>query len=296
MTNTTLVDARVVLFGGASVKGREHAENEDTIWLPQEITPELLARKGHLFIVADGVGGYQGGKLASQTAIETLQRAYYGAGAEGIEAALRQAVETANAAVYQQARATGYTDMASTVVAAVIHQQRLVVANVGDSRAYVWRRGRPLRQLSTDHTWVAERLAEGVLTKEDAAHHPLRHIITRSLGQETAPVPAVCVATLRLEDRLLLCSDGIWEVVPEEALTHNMNRSASPQHLAQALTHEAVNVGASDDASAIVVSIRDATEPHPLCPGARIRDASGRRPGPRQRDSEELTHVRFAIY
>jgi len=264
MADTTAAAEREVFFGGDSRVGREHPENEDVIWTPQNIPPQLLTQKGYLFILADGVGGYQGGRLASQTAVETLQRSYYANSAEDIETSLRMAVEAANTAVCQQAQATGYTDMGSTVVAAVMYQHRLVVANVGDSRAYVWRKGKGLRQLSTDHTWVAERLAEGLINEEEAAHHQLRHVITRSLGQHPVVEPAVRTLALRPEDRVLLCCDGIWEVLPKEVLRNCMGRNLPPQRIAQMLAKEALNTGGSDDVSAIVA----------IAPGPAASDAN----------------------
>ena len=247
------MDAHVIVFGGYTHTGQAHAENEDTIWTPQQVTPELLARKGYLFIVADGVGGHQGGKLASQVAVEALQRSYYtDAASPDIETALRRAVEAANAAVRQQASDTDYTDMSSTVVAAVIYQDLLVVANVGDSRAYLWRKGKKMRQLSTDHTWVAERLAEGTINAEEAAHHQLRHVITRSLGQHLTVEPAMCTVKLLPGDRLLLCCDGIWEPLMEETLNRGLGYNLPPQRIAHTLANDALKAGASDDVSAVV--------------------------------------------
>ncbi len=251
MPNLAAENLNKIVFGGDTRVGRGHKVNEDTIWIPQDVDRELLRHKGYLFIVADGVGGYQGGQLASRTAVEALHQSYYADPGPDLEGALYRAVEAANLAVRQQAHDTGYEDMGSTVVAALIHGPRLIVANVGDSRAYLWRRGK-LHQLSTDHTWVAERLAEGVIGAEEAAHHQLRHVITRSLGQHLTVEPAVQSLTLQPGERLLLCCDGVWEVLPETRLEQRVGRPASPRQIAEGLVNDALDAGSADDMSAIV--------------------------------------------
>jgi serine/threonine protein phosphatase PrpC len=185
-----------------------------------------------------------------------LRQSYYADPSPDLEDSLCRAVEAANLAVRQQAHATGYEDMGSTVVAVVIYGARLIVANVGDSRAYLWNT-RTLHQLSTDHTWVAERLAEGVIGAEEAAHHQLRHVITRSLGQHLTVEPAVQSLTMQPGERLLLCCDGVWEVLPEAVLKQRLERTASPRQIAEGLVSDAREAGSADDMSVIVAVATD---------------------------------------
>lgn len=245
-----------IVFGSDTRTGLEHARNEDALWLPQAVARERLARQGHLFVVADGVGGYKGGNLASQAATEALQHSYYQEETSDIKTALRRAVEAANEAIHLQASATGFADMASTVVAVVVHQDRLMLANVGDSRAYLWRQGR-LTQLTKDHTWVAERVAEGTISEEEASHHQLRHVLTRSLGQNGMVEPDIHAIPLTPGDRVLLCCDGIWEALSESEINRILGSRASPQRIAQILADAAIKAGSADDVTAVVIATGD---------------------------------------
>ncbi len=239
--------------GCATHPGRGRAVNEDSLGLPKGIPQATLARKGHLYIVADGVGGYQAGDVASQMAVEIIRRVHYQDPDPDIAASLQSAVAAANAEIYRQAQQPAYAQMGTTVVAAVARGDELIVANAGDSRAYLLHGG-ALQQLTSDHTWVAERVAAGLLTPEEAARHDMRHIVTRSLGAE--PTVEVDVRSHRLlpGDRLLLCSDGVWEPVAETEKTRLL-RHGKPQAAAAALVNQAVAAGGADDATALVVEV-----------------------------------------
>jgi serine/threonine protein phosphatase PrpC len=223
------------------------------LWVPQNLHQTLLARKGHLYVVADGIGGHQKGKVASQMAVETIRRTYYEDPNPDVVASLRRAIEIANAEIHRQAEDPDHAGMGSTVAAAVVRGDDLVVANVGDSRAYLLRNG-ALKRLTEDHTWVAERVAAGILTPEEAARHEMRHLVTRSLGSQ--PTVQVDVRPFRLQpgDRLLLCSDGVWEPVPGRELVRLLRRKRPRQAAAQ-LVDRAAAAGGVDDAAAVVVAL-----------------------------------------
>lgn len=237
--------------GAMTHPGWERTVNEDSLGLPKGIPQATLARKGHLYIVADGIGGHQAGDVASQMAVEIIRRTYYEDPDPDIAASLQRAVAAANAEIYRQAQDPAYARMGATLVAAVVRGDELIVANAGDSRAYLLRGG-TLQQLTSDHTWVAELVAAGILTPEEAAHHDMRHIVTRSLGAESTVEADVRPYRLLPGDRLLLCSDGVWEPVAETEKTRLL-RHGKPQATAAALVNQAVAAGGADDATALVV-------------------------------------------
>lgn len=249
--NQLAVNSTHLSSGFATHPGRGRTVNEDSLGLPEGIPQATLARKGHLYVVADGVGGYQAGDVASQMAVEIIRRAYYEDLDADVAASLQRAIEAANAEIHRQARSPAYADMAATVVAAVLRGDELVVANVGDSRAYLLRGGR-LRRLTADHTWVAQRVTAGILTPEEAAHHDMRHVVTRSLGDQPTVEADVHRYLFLPGDRLLLCTDGLWEPVSDPEMAHILGRGR-PQAAANTLVNRAIAAGGADDATALLV-------------------------------------------
>lgn len=233
-------------------QGQGRTVNEDSLGLPETIPAALLARKGYLYLVADGVGGYRAGDIASQMAVELIRRAYYDDPDVDLVTSLQRAIEEANAEIHRQAQDPAYARMGTTVVAAVVRGDQLVVANVGDSRAYLLRQGE-LRRLTSDHTWVAERMAAGLLTPQETTRHEMRHIVTRSLGAQPTVEADVRPYRLQPGDRLLLCSDGLWEPVPEPEIARTLGH-ARPQAAAAALVNRAMVAGGEDDTTALVVA------------------------------------------
>ncbi len=256
--NSPVANAATWASGWAARPGPGRAVSQDSLGLPEGVPEDLLAIKGRLYLVADGIGGHQAGEVASGLAVDVIRHAYYADPDLDLEVSLWRAIAEANMAIGRQAQDPARAGMGTTVVAAVVRGEELVVAHVGDSRAYLWHHGH-LHQLTTDHTWVAERLAAGILTPEEAANHPLRHVLTRSLG--SAPDVEVDIArhNFRPGDRLLLCTDGVWEMLPEEEMARILGR-ADPQTAATALVARALEAGGQDDATALVVE-RSASPP-----------------------------------
>jgi PPM family protein phosphatase len=242
----------VLAVGAATHKGRDHVANEDRIWHAHALSDELLKRKGYLSILADGVGGYNAGDVASQLAVETISRRYYEDEASDIPVALEHALTAANAIIYERAQQPGCEDMATTVVAAVVHDGVLTIAHVGDSRAYLLHAGE-LRVLTQDHTWVAERVAMGVLPHDAIQHHELRHVITRALGSERVVAPDIASFAFDAGDRLLLSCDGLWEPLSEGEIAAVLARESSAEAMAEDLVRQAIEVDGQDDTSVLVV-------------------------------------------
>jgi PPM family protein phosphatase len=211
--------AATIAFAHLTDVGRVRSRNEDALGAFEPDDPVLLQSRGRLFVVADGMGGHARGDVASRLAIETLRDAYYEAGrSEPLPEALRRSVQIANDAVYRESQgAGGEAPMGTTLTALVIRDRDAFLAHVGDSRAFLIR-GRQIRQLTEDHSFVAELVRGGVLSSTEAEHHPSAHVITRALGlADSLTVELQGPLALRTGDTLLLCTDGLTrQVKPQE--------------------------------------------------------------------------------
>lgn len=234
--------------------GRRRDHNEDAVGglvAPQEAR---LAQRGALYVVADGMGGHSAGEVASRIALETTLEAYLAAPASlSNPVALRQAIQQANTRTLQKSlESPDMEGMGTTLVAAVVQRDgTLVVANVGDSRAYLVREGRATK-LSVDHTWVAEQVAAGILTADEAKVHRRRHVITRALGRRPEVEIALSTHRLLAGEALVLCSDGLSDVVEDHELALYAVQG-EPQEAAQALMHLANERGGPDNISVLIV-------------------------------------------
>lgn len=204
-----------VLFAAKTDLGRVRENNEDKFdwWEPDD--PALLANRGRLYAIADGMGGHAAGQIASEMALKSFAQAYYGGVNGSVEDALTRAISQANAMIYDTARAIpSRAGMGCTLAAVAIVDSDAVVGWAGDSRAYLIRAG-TATQMTRDHSLVEEHVQMGLLTREEAAHHPRRNIITRSLGPEATVVPEVVRYPILPGDALLICSDGLTGVVAD---------------------------------------------------------------------------------
>lgn len=226
-------------FGAASDVGLVRTQNEDS-----------YVAGGGVFAVCDGMGGALAGEVASETACRNLREL----GSEGNSAdRLQAAVRRANAEILKRSiEEPGMAGMGTTLTAAVRQGDSLVIAHVGDSRAYLLR-GRRLRQLTEDHSLVAELVREGSLTPEEAAVHPHRSVITRALGTEEEVLPDIIALPLEVGDRLLLCSDGVSGLVSDDRLQQVLESAATAQQAAEDLVAEALAHGGDDNATAVVL-------------------------------------------
>lgn len=148
--------------------GRKRPHNEDNMAYVIPKDPQVMARKGALFIVADGMGGHAAGEVASEIAVDTVSKAYYQDDSDDVAVSLLHAIKRANALIHQRAAENMMrSGMGTTCVAAVFRGGTAFVANVGDSRAYLVRRGN-IKQVSQDHSWVEEQVRAGLLTRDQA--------------------------------------------------------------------------------------------------------------------------------
>jgi protein phosphatase len=255
-------------LGWLSRPGRHRRTNQDRLsaYVPRD--PVLLVRKGAFFVVADGMRGCPGGEVASHLATQTVLRAYYANPSLDAVQSLRAAVGTADGWLcYWAAVRPDLRGMGTTLTAMAVCGGELMIAHVGDSRAYLVRGGRAW-PLTRGYTRVADALARGLLTPQEAANHPSRRVLTRSLGGPSAAVDVrrvVCAPG----DRLVLCSDGVSD--PLEPHEIGWLAARSPRQAAQALVGTARRRGGRDDASVIVVSLGlPVWQPRPIAPPPRV--------------------------
>jgi serine/threonine protein phosphatase PrpC len=242
---------------GRTDPGVKRQSNQDR-WLnaARGRSPEQLMNKGYLYLVADGVGGHQGGDVASEMAVRITSQAYYADPNPDIHASLEAAIQEANRQIYRQGISNaGQHGMSTTITAAVVRGNELVVANVGDSRAYLIRQGRP-RLLTIDHTWVEEKRREGLLTDAEAANHPQRNVITRSLGGDLhVQVDVFPSETLQPGDEVVLCSDGLSDIVQAGEIAAVVRGSRSPAAAVEQLVTMARQRGAPDNVVVGVIGV-----------------------------------------
>jgi serine/threonine protein phosphatase PrpC len=223
-------------------RGCVRAANEDAI---------LADPAGILWAVADGMGGHEGGAMAADLVVDSLAAIRDDAApAEALE----DAIEVANSRVRAAAREMGARTMGATVVALFIQGGIAHVAWAGDSRAYLMR-GRRLRMLTHDHTLVQDMVDRGELARDAAEGHPEAHIITRAVGAADEIEVDHSAVPLLAGDRLLLCSDGLPRCVYEQVIAQLVGETPDPRAAAEALVRRALDEGAPDNVSVIVVDL-----------------------------------------
>jgi serine/threonine protein phosphatase PrpC len=266
-------------WGAATHAGRLRADNEDNV----------LARDG-VFVVADGMGGHEAGEVASALAIERIEAALDDDGLPSANDVV-EAINGANGDIFRAAianpaqRGMGTTvtaiaviadplagrgepnldvnDPAATPIVPKEPDEALVLANVGDSRTYLFRHDR-LRRVTVDHSYVQELVATGHITEDEARRHPRRNIVTRALGID--PDVKVDWWTLPLirGDRFLLCSDGLVDEVDDDAISATLSTVTDPQEAADRLVEQANDAGGRDNVTVVVVDVLEGDDPpHP---------------------------------
>lgn len=234
--------------GSATDVGRRRNLNQD-----------MILEAHPIFAVADGMGGHQGGEVASLTAIEALRDAFRReAGADGLE----QAITAANTAVAEKARSSADLRGMGTTLAVVAlvadgdDDELLAVANIGDSRIYLMRNGE-LTQLTDDHSLPQELLRQGQLTEAEAAVDPRRNIVTRVLGPSFGEGPDMQNLIPYAGDRIVICSDGLYNEVTDRDIATVLRTIADPKEAARRLVDEANANGGADNISVVVVDVVD---------------------------------------
>jgi protein phosphatase len=208
-----------------------------------------------LYAVADGMGGHRAGEIASRDALAALlENAPRLADAN----ALARAVRAANRAVIASAaKSRTRTGMGTTLTAAMVDGTHVLVAHVGDSRAYLLHDGE-LTRITEDHSMVADLVRRGAITEEDARFHPQRSVITRALGSDAEMVADVFDVTASAGDRLLLATDGLTGMLPDDYIAEILTQERDPDTAAAKLVEAANRAGGYDNITVVIVEIGDA--------------------------------------
>jgi serine/threonine protein phosphatase PrpC len=219
-----------------------------------------------LFMVADGIGGHDGGEVASKMTVQIVARELIsrlllprfldGSSAQGdaVPTLVSGAVADANKAVFEEARQRG-NDMGCTLTLALVMDGTAHIANVGDSRTYIYRQGK-LRQITTDHSLVASLVTAGALAPEEIFTHPDRSVIYRSVGANETVEVDTFEEPLAPGDILLLCCDGLWEMIRDEGIEDVLLAYLEPQAACTEMVRRANLAGGDDNISVIVVNVR----------------------------------------
>ncbi len=240
---------------GGSDRGRHRPNNEDDL---------LCSCERHLFIVCDGMGGHAAGEVASREAIKALDELLraerlgqaLAAGEESTKGLLHEALQQANDRVVSLGQENpSWSGMASTAVIAVLDGRRLSVANLGDSRAYLVRDD-DIRLLTKDHSVAAALMEQGQITPEQVRLHPLRNHLTLSLGIPQAVAPAYSSVEVNSGDRIVLCSDGLWDMLTDAEIAQMATARSDPHETAKTLISAANAAGGLDNITVIVVIAR----------------------------------------
>ncbi len=236
--------------------GRQRTNNEDSFlyWEPDSDTDFRL--KGRLAVVADGMGGYEGGQEASRLAVETVRSVYDNAFGGNPQDTLTSALEAAHQNIQRFAQEhPQFYGMGTTCTALSIVGRELSFAHVGDSRLYLIR-GESISRLTRDHSYVGRLVETGIVRSEDAESHPQRHILTAALGSGRDVTPHIPEHPTPLEegDILLLCTDGLWGVVGDADLARAVQTNP-PAEACQKLVAMALERGGPDNITVLVLRV-----------------------------------------
>lgn len=231
---------------------REHNEDKFEFLMPED--DRLLAGRGQIFVVCDGMGGHAAGQIAAELALKTFIDVYISHSATDPREALESGVRAANRYVMDNARAyTARRGMGCTLSALILLQDKAWTVQVGDSRVYRVRGG-VLERLTNDHSFVEESVRLGMMTAEEAEAHPHKNVLTRAVGVEEPVVPDVNQHDLQSGDLFLLCSDGLTNHVADAQIGETLGATA-PGFAAWHLIAKALQGGGLDNATALVVRV-----------------------------------------
>lgn len=228
--------------------GAVRKNNEDAIYANDQ---------KQLYIVADGMGGYQGGEIASNMALQSIvadfeEFAGENSDEETLRENLRQAMYHANDCIYQSSQKGEHgSPMGTTLTVVYLRNDFAYIAHVGDSRAYLIRAGQGIKQITQDHSVAGEMLAKGEITAEEAKVHPQRHMLTRAIGYFPLVDVDITVFPLLKNDQLFLCTDGLYNLVSEEEIYHCVQSASEP---IPRLIDMALEKGGFDNISAILIT------------------------------------------
>ncbi len=243
---------------GVTHVGLVREENQDSVRLCDP-TVEPVTTQGHLYGIADGMGGYSHGGVASTLALTAFFETFYQSDEKTTVAKLRQGIRIANLEVLQKASKIGAVRMGTTLTVAHILGNRLTLAHVGDSRAYLIR-NREAICLTNDHSKVGELVRMKLIPPEKLRTHYQRSVITRSIGSDLFVQPDIETVTVQTGDVIVLCTDGVWCVVEDDELVALTSAEQNTSTLANNIIEHALSRHSDDNVSAVVLRIRNAAD------------------------------------
>jgi len=239
--------------------GRSRSNNEDSV-----VVDEAL----RLAVLADGMGGYKAGEVASAMATahvteelgRWLSEVGEGARSREVRRAMEVCVDSANASILNAANSNShYSGMGTTLVIGVFRDDGLVIGHIGDSRCYCYRAGR-LQPITKDHSLLQEQLDAGLISPEQAEKSNIRNLVTRALGVEEVVLLEVNEHGVEVGDVYLMCSDGLTDMMNDAAIERLMSAQAALEHKAQALVDAANERGGRDNISVLLVEVTEVVE------------------------------------
>ena len=243
----------IIESSGLSDIGLVRKDNQDSIHLADGSHPPEM---GLLYAVADGMGGYTHGAIASALAIKKLAETLYNGNGRPNPKSLRRGVESANLSIYKTAERLGAGRMGTTLTAAYILEDELHLVHIGDSRAYLIR-DRQATCLTADHTTVGDLVRTRLITADKVRTHSQRSILTKSVGIGMFIKPDISRHKLQEEDYLILCSDGVWSVIQDEEFTQSVIENKGVDQVSQNLVNLALARKTDDNASVVAIHIRE---------------------------------------
>ena len=245
---------------GLTDTGQVRMDNQDAIMacLPAD---DLTVLHGHLYGVADGIGGFSHGEIASTLALETLFKTFYASEGLSTSQRLKQGVHDANLGVFETAQRLGTGRMGTTLTAVHLHGHTLHVVHVGDSRAYLVRDG-VATCLTNDHTRVGELVRMRLLSPDKVRTHNQRSVLNRCLGLELFVQPDLFTVEAREDDLIVLCTDGVWGHLEDQVFAQFAAKGGTLEEYNQGLLEEALRKGSDDNLSLLTLRLRSLTSPH----------------------------------
>ncbi len=240
--------------GASTDIGMSRIMNQDSYYCSTGV------KSPYLYIVADGMGGHNGGEIASKTSVDTIST-FISSNREKPQYVknrllmIKEAMNKANNVVYNRARDNReLRGMGTTLTMAVVEERKLYIGHIGDSRMYLIRGGE-LKKLTEDHSLVAELIKNGSISPEEGDKHPQKNVITRALGTELPVEMDLDIINLEDGDTMLLCTDGLTNMLTMEEIMELLSIGEDPQFLSETLVKEANNKGGKDNVTAIVVKV-----------------------------------------
>ena len=231
--------------------GKNRSVNQDSVLWEEGAVGEL----SNLFIVADGMGGYNGGDFASRFCVDSVKDYILKNNGGSIISTIRSAITAANEGIREKTKANEeLKGCGTTIVLATIKDDILYIANVGDSRLYVIQNG-ALSQITEDHSVVEEMIKSGLIKKEEARFNPHKNKVTRALGVEPDLEVDFFEVKLTKGDRIFLCSDGVSNMMDERTLEEIAGADKELSEICKKLIETAVNNGGKDDATVVMIEV-----------------------------------------